>query len=386
MKTKNISEWATHFLPLIIATLAIAFTNCSGDDDPVPEPEPTPVVQPSLEVSPGSIPADYAADTYVITVTSNTAWAVSSSASWSTPSPLSGNNNGAVTVTVTENTEVTERSATVTFTAGTLTRTVAVTQAGATPVLTVSTDAINDVPAAGNEYSITVTSNTAWAVSSNAAWSTPSPLSGSNNGAVTVTIAENTEVTERSATVTFTAGTLTATVTVTQAGVSAPPSSDTPPHAVSAQTWTFEGSDLVWSDRIQMAGCDDGRLTTDNTIADCRNNTYYNWPYVNSNKNELCPSPWRVPTKDDLDALTGVVTSAVTFVNAWGGGGFYDYASEGGSPLSESGGFFWSATEHSSNSNNAYHYYYTTAWGDDFIAVQSTSKLYGMPVRCVKSN
>ncbi|MDR3180318.1 MAG: hypothetical protein LBT61_00100 [Prevotellaceae bacterium] len=130
MKTKNISVWATHFLPLIITAMAIVFTNCSGNDDPAPEPMP----DPELSVTPESIPAAYTAGTYSIDVTSNTTWtAVSDNTSWCTVKPATGTNNGAVSVNVIENTTADTRAAIVTFAAGTLIRTVAVTQDGAIP-------------------------------------------------------------------------------------------------------------------------------------------------------------------------------------------------------------------------------------------------------------
>ena len=69
--------------------------------------------------------------TLLVTVTSNNTWIVYSGApSWLTTSPGSGTNNGPVTLTVSANTTVSKRTANVTFTSGTLTQRVMVTQAG----------------------------------------------------------------------------------------------------------------------------------------------------------------------------------------------------------------------------------------------------------------
>jgi uncharacterized protein (TIGR02145 family) len=72
---------------------------------------------------------------YTLTVRSNTAWTatVNAGATWCTASPATGTDYGMVTVTVTECFYNVTRSATVTLTAGTLTRAVGVTQAARNP-------------------------------------------------------------------------------------------------------------------------------------------------------------------------------------------------------------------------------------------------------------
>jgi hypothetical protein len=119
---------ATMILILSVATCE----DKKGNDNP----EPTPIVEPSLSVTPDIIPFASTAGTYAITVTSNATWtvAVNSAATWwCTALPASGTNNGTVVVDVTENPAIEEaRTATVTFsTPGTLTQQVTVTQDGA---------------------------------------------------------------------------------------------------------------------------------------------------------------------------------------------------------------------------------------------------------------
>ena len=68
------------------------------------------------------------AEPYVVNVTSNTIWAVSTDASWLTVEPLSGNGDGSFTVTVNDNEGPESFDAVLTVSAGTVTRTIPVTQ------------------------------------------------------------------------------------------------------------------------------------------------------------------------------------------------------------------------------------------------------------------
>ena len=67
-------------------------------------------------------------------ISSNTMWAISSDKNWCSVSPTSGNNDGSVTVSVEENISTSERTATITVESATITRSIAVTQNGATPI------------------------------------------------------------------------------------------------------------------------------------------------------------------------------------------------------------------------------------------------------------
>jgi uncharacterized protein (TIGR02145 family) len=94
--------------------------------------------------------------------------------------------------------------------------------------------------------------------------------------------------------------------------VTLPPDLIPPPHAASAKVWIV--GNQIWSDAIQIPECnkeDFGFYNKEDSPPDCRScndengNTYYyyNWPYVDLNAAELCPSPWRVPTQEDFVAL-----------------------------------------------------------------------------------
>ena len=88
-------------------------------------------IEDKLEVSPETLefPAKPEGAAQQVTVTSNTIWSVSCDAPWLSVSPQSGNGDGVFTVSATENEDPILRQAVLTVQAGTVTRTVAVTQA-----------------------------------------------------------------------------------------------------------------------------------------------------------------------------------------------------------------------------------------------------------------
>jgi hypothetical protein len=283
----------------------------------------------TLSVDKWEIPASVAAGSYTIAVTSNAAWTatVNSGATWCSVAAASGTGNGTLTVNVAANPTTAPRAATVTITAGTATGKVTVTQEALT--LSVNKTGI-PANATANSYTFTVTSNSTWmaSVNSGATWCTVSPASATGNGTVTVTAAENTAETARTATVTVTAGTLSKNVTVSQAGK---PDTPPPPHAASTKTWTF--GNQIWSDAIRIPECNKTSFTASSDVPHCRSYTYntithyyYNWAYMNTNKNIMCPAPWRVPTRYYFDDLIAS-TSAEELFTKWGPTGLFWYES-----------------------------------------------------------
>ncbi|MFH1121738.1 MAG: BACON domain-containing carbohydrate-binding protein [Bacteroidota bacterium] len=173
---------------------------------------------PTLAVSPANQNVAAAAGTTPFSVTSNASWTAASNQGWCTVTP-SGTGNGTITATFTENTSVTARVANVTVTVSGLTPiVVTVSQAGATPVLTV-TPSTQNVTAPAGSTAFTVTSNTSWTVISDQTWCTVTP-SGSGNGSITASYTQNTTTSPRTANVTVSAsGVSPVVVTVVQAGV-----------------------------------------------------------------------------------------------------------------------------------------------------------------------
>ncbi|GHT48013.1 hypothetical protein AGMMS49965_26250 [Bacteroidia bacterium] len=203
----------TSFLCLLLTlgTASAVFTSCSEDD---------PVSVPTFLVDKPTIEATAAAETHSITVTSSTTWKVevTSGDDWcSLTNDAVG--TAVVVVHVKENTTINIRTATITFTAGTATIRVPVTQEAGEATLLVDKPDIMVAATAGRD-SFVVTSNTAWTaeVSSDTEWCTVSPTSNTGDGIITVNVEENFDKSIRSATITITAGILTKQVTVTQQG------------------------------------------------------------------------------------------------------------------------------------------------------------------------
>lgn len=142
-------------------------------------------------------------------VTSNSVWTAISSASWCKLSPASSNGNGTVNVTVAENNERNNRTATITVTAGNVSRTVKITQSSAS--LSLDKYSIKFGPTADSQV-VKVTSNTKWTATSNADWCVVT----TTNNSITVSASANNTTSQRTATVTVKAGGKTETITVKQ--------------------------------------------------------------------------------------------------------------------------------------------------------------------------
>ncbi|GEM_PF-3467857 len=105
------------FLCVLLSSLS--FIACGDDDDPKPE----------LDVAKGEVPFEAAAGETTVNVTSNTDWTATSDATdWCTVTPPSGTNNGTITIKVTANPEMRDRSATVTVKSTTLEKKITVKQ------------------------------------------------------------------------------------------------------------------------------------------------------------------------------------------------------------------------------------------------------------------
>jgi hypothetical protein len=154
-----------------------------------------------------------------------------------------------------------------------------------------------------------------------------------------------------------------------------------PPHAASARTWTV--GTQTWSDVIHLCGCDTlcfeehpagpacWRFTSDTTTC-----YYYNWPYVHQHAAQLCPSPWRVPTKDDFHALVRN-TGDNTLTTLWNYGG---YTYNGNRYEEHTNTSYWSSSEY----NNGYAFYGYSSGSNSGVSMNYTRKYYGFQVRCVK--
>jgi uncharacterized protein (TIGR02145 family) len=199
---------------LVCAAALFTFAACSDDE----KTDDGTVAVTGVTISPSTVPTLEVGGTFTLTPTVKPDNATNKAVTWSS-SPggiVTVSDAGLVTAVASGATNIT-----VTTVDGGKTNSVAVTvEAVLVPALEVSPASLPDVPAAGESYEVAVTSNVGWTVAVDPAdaWCTVDPVSGSSNGAVTVTVQPTDIFNQRTATVTFTYGSaLTKTVSVTQA-------------------------------------------------------------------------------------------------------------------------------------------------------------------------
>jgi hypothetical protein len=146
----------------------------------------------SYTLSPTSYTAPVAGGSSQVGVTTTTgcAWSVTGLPSWISTTTASGTGNGTLTLTVQANTGA-SRSATVTI-AG---QPFVVTQpAGTACSVAINPSSFSNVPAAGGNTSVTITTTAgcAWAVAGNPSWITASSTTGTGSGTTTITVQANT--------------------------------------------------------------------------------------------------------------------------------------------------------------------------------------------------
>ena len=207
----------------------------------------------------------------VFNIKSNISWTVSSDKAWCNVSPSSGNDNGSVTVMVSENPTTSSRTATITVRSVINILTVKVVQNGADATISLDISAMEFTSSSG-EKSLSITSNTSWTLSSDQEWCSVSPSLGSNSSSVSIKVSENTSTSERSATVTVTTDVGIRTVKVTQAGATAvlaigvtnldfiSDSGSNTFNITSNTSWKV-ASDQSWCTVSPKAGSNDGSVT-----------------------------------------------------------------------------------------------------------------------------
>ena len=163
----------------------------------------------------------------------------------------------------------------------------------------------------------------------------------------------------------------------------------------------------IWSGAVSATACNKsifngGNSATLDFNADCRSNPnfpgdFFSWCAVVRFAEQLCPAPWRVPTREDfvnLDILlggTGYLSWDVDFVYAnyiirWGGafGGMSRY--NGAVIPSVFSGFqsgqYWSQSESSLFVQSAYSLYFRSE--GELIPTQRPAKNWGLTLRCVR--
>lgn len=154
---------------------------------------------PSLVASGDNNAIPAAGATLQIEVTSNVAWTVDVVVDWITVDKTSGENNGVINVTVQENKSAQPRGVVLSIDGKDqdVFDIVELNQLGAEPVLSVSPDTLNDLPAEGGTVQIAVTSNLAWTVNIVTDWVTADKTSGENDGVINLQVQKNVNPTSR---------------------------------------------------------------------------------------------------------------------------------------------------------------------------------------------
>ncbi len=157
----------------------------------------------------------------------NITWSITNIPSWLEVSPTSGTTDASVSLNArTANTAASDRSVILNISGGGITRHVTVTQLGTIPDprLEVNPSEMRLGSASGSDQSVNVSSNVAWAITNIPSWLTVDPTSGTNDGSFTVTASsENTQTSDRNATLTISGGGLSSDITVVQSGANNDP-------------------------------------------------------------------------------------------------------------------------------------------------------------------
>ncbi len=176
----------------------------------------------------------------------------------------------------------------------------------------------------------------------------------------------------------------------------------------SATTWVVGGQE--WSDTVLASGADKNTFTgvSGNTyIPDgMRNGDFghmFSWAAANEFGDELCPAPWRIPSKEDFVALdialggTGSNFQATSgqedrYRNEWGlewaGQAFNSMISGSGDNDRANGALYWSKDSAGGPNGYALHIVDNHEMGGtpnpSISPNANTLKQYGVLVRCVK--
>ena len=151
-----------------------------------------------------------------VTVESNAAWSIKSTAEWLSTSISKGQmGKSSFTITAQPNTMDVERSTTIEVYTDNKAVSHKIEIIQSPIVLTLSANTLSAKPE-GEQFTLGITSNSSWSISSADSWCTISPSSGNENGKVTLSVSSNTGTSNRSTTITVKSGSISRTVRVSQ--------------------------------------------------------------------------------------------------------------------------------------------------------------------------
>jgi endoglucanase len=195
------------FSLMISMVCALAALVSCGKNEPAPQPE--------VVLSVNTISFANTGETKIFHIKSNLDWTVSSSESWLTLTPQSGQAGTIkVDVTAANNTTASARTATLTAVVGSLSQQIQVTQA-AMDVLTVLNPTF-EVGVNQTEITVNLQASGTYTAATNTDWITP--VAGSTTTVAKFNVITNPSLLTREGTIAFTLNNLTQVVTVTQTG------------------------------------------------------------------------------------------------------------------------------------------------------------------------
>lgn len=213
---KNLSKQLKPYAVLLLTALLFSCVSCSNNDEEYVAPEitiPTNIIEGGItfQSNGGSQKFSIQSTRAVEVKSSDPTWCSVSAGTLTTTMMVTP-----IEVTVLQNTETQERTATITIISGELSKEVQVKQT-ATDGLIVATSEFKDIPAGGGTIQVKLTTNGVVKITSNDSWITESSdtRSAMEEQTVTLSIASNRSA-ARTGTVTFTLGSLNETVTISQ--------------------------------------------------------------------------------------------------------------------------------------------------------------------------
>lgn len=151
----------------------------------------------------------------ILVIESNAKWEILGAEEWFTLNRTSGEGNGEITITATENISEDDRSATLTIKGTTLSDRVVITQEGRATNLTVATTSLG-FDAVGSTKTIVLDGTASWQATSSQEWVSLGKLKGVGTDELQVTCSDNATETVRTATITITTRKQSFTVSISQ--------------------------------------------------------------------------------------------------------------------------------------------------------------------------
>ena len=202
--TKQLTSW------LAVLMLTLFMASCSKS---------APELVPELSLSTaGDLSFAGNSSSSSFRIVSNTDWVIATSQPWCTVNPASGNGNANISLSIAKNNALEQRSASVTVTAGSLSKNFNVIQA-AGDSLNIAVSEYN-LAQAGGEITVSFLTSGNYTVTVNDSWITKNAAKSLSNKSESFTIAPNKSIFKRNGTITFTTGVTSKTVSVSQTGLS----------------------------------------------------------------------------------------------------------------------------------------------------------------------